>query len=126
MSPRGGTSGTGLEPKSRRTPSCRTASTSLPERACISGPTRRFRPAPGLLELIRTETGLPEGRLGLPVDASGIDSFDLITLRTFLEEKRGRAIPDAQWAGIATLEDIARLPALRDRTAPALPRAQAA
>ena len=81
---------------------------------------------PGVLELILSETGLPKERLRLPVDACGIDSFDLMTLRTFLEEKRGRIIPNPQWAGIATLEDIARLPALQDGTAATLPPANAA
>jgi probable biosynthetic protein (TIGR04098 family) len=78
-------------------------------------------PYPAVLQLIRTETGLQDEALRLPVDVCGIDSFGLMTLRTFLEEKRGGSIPDAQWAGIATLEDIARLPALQKGIAATLP-----
>ena len=70
-------------------------------------------PDEAVLQLIRTETGLQDEALRLPVDACGIDSFSLMTLRTFLEETHGATIPDVQWAGIATLEDIARLRALR-------------
>ena len=72
-----------------------------------------MEPDEAVLQLIRTETGLQDEALRLPVDACGIDSFSLMTLRTFLEETHGTTIPDVQWAGIATLEDIARLPALR-------------
>jgi probable biosynthetic protein (TIGR04098 family) len=82
-------------------------------------------PDPAVLHLIRTETGLQDEALRLPVDACGIDSFSLMTLRTFLEEKRRATIPDAQWAGIATLEDIARLPVLQRGMTTTLPLRQA-
>jgi probable biosynthetic protein (TIGR04098 family) len=78
-------------------------------------------PDAAVLQLIRTETGLQDEALHLPVDACGIDSFGLMTLRTFLEEKRGATISDAQWAGIATLEDIARLPVLQKGMTATLP-----
>lgn len=78
-------------------------------------------PDAAVLQLIRSETGLQDEALRLPVDACGIDSFSLMTLRTFLEERRNTAIPDAQWTGIATLEDIARLPVLQKGTTATLP-----
>ena len=81
----------------------------------------RGEPNPAVLQLIRAETGLKDEALRLPVDACGIDSFSLMTLRTFLEEKCRATIPDAQWAGIATLEDIARLPVLQKGMSATLP-----
>lgn len=69
--------------------------------------------SPEVLALIRAELpGLEVAAIEGPLDASGIDSFDLIGLRTALEERRKIAIPDAEWAGIETLSDIARLPSL--------------
>jgi probable biosynthetic protein (TIGR04098 family) len=68
-----------------------------------------------VLAMIRTELpGLREADLSAPVDDSGIDSFDLITLRTTLEEHYGQPIPDREWASIASLSDIARLPIFGD------------
>ena len=74
-----------------------------------------------MLQLIRAETGLKDEALRLPVDACGMDSFSLMTLRTFIEEKCSATIPDAQWAGIATLEDIARLPVFEKGMSATLP-----
>lgn len=72
----------------------------------------------GVLALIRAELpGLDADAIERPLDASGIDSFDLIGLRTGLEERHGVTIPDAEWAGIETLSDIARLPSLTGRAA---------
>lgn len=68
-----------------------------------------------VLAVIRAELpGLRDADLNAPVDNAGIDSFDLITLRTTLEEHFGRVIPDREWASIATLADIARLPIFGD------------
>ncbi len=52
-----------------------------------------------------------------PLDESGIDSFDLITLRTAIEAARDVSIPDQEWAAINKLEDIARLPSLNGASA---------
>lgn len=66
-----------------------------------------------VLALIRAELpNLGPDSLSCPLDASGIDSFDLITLRTAIEERRRLSIPDREWAAISSLSDIARLPAL--------------
>mgnify|MGYP001194486243 CR=1 FL=1 len=66
-----------------------------------------------VLALIRAELPkLDAAALEVPLDASGIDSFDLIGLRTALEERQRVTIPDAEWNGIETLSDIARLPTL--------------
>ena len=48
--------------------------------------------------------------LGLPLRQTGIDSFDLITLRTAIEAGLGAGFADRDWGRIETLEDIARLP----------------
>lgn len=54
--------------------------------------------------------GLDQARLTGPIDDSGVDSFDLISLRVALEAAHGVSIPDRDWAGIGSLEDIAKLP----------------
>lgn len=70
---------------------------------------------PAVQTLIRRELpGTDAATLALPLDRTGVDSFDLITLRTALEAAADRTIPDQDWAAIATLDDIARLPALAD------------
>lgn len=65
-----------------------------------------------VLGFIQKETGADRARLDLPLDQAGIDSFDLMTLRVALETRYACAIPDRQWAGIASLSDIARLPGI--------------
>lgn len=48
---------------------------------------------------------------------AGIDSFDLITLRTRLETHFATTLPDREWSGIDRLADICRLPSLSTHTA---------
>lgn len=68
---------------------------------------------PVVAEIVARETPqiAAERRAG-PLDASGIDSFDLMTLRAAIESATGLRVPDAEWGGLASLDDIARLPAL--------------
>lgn len=74
---------------------------------------------PDVMALIRAELpAISDEALAGPLDAAGIDSFDLITLRTAIEERRGLSIPDREWAAIGSLSDIARLPALEGATGP--------
>lgn len=78
-------------------------------------------PDAGILALIRQEVkGADPAQLTLPLDQTGIDSFDLMSLRIAIEEKRGLTIPDREWSGIAALADIAKLPSLNAK-APAAP-----
>ncbi|MGL4278792.1 MAG: phosphopantetheine-binding protein, partial [Albidovulum sp.] len=65
-----------------------------------------------VLGFIQRETGADTARLTGPLDQSGVDSFDLMTLRVALETRFSRTIPDREWAGLASLSDIARLPSL--------------
>ena len=51
-------------------------------------------------------------RADRPLDECGLDSFDLISLRTAIEVETGRTIPDAEWSGLMRLSDIAGLPSL--------------
>jgi probable biosynthetic protein (TIGR04098 family) len=44
-----------------------------------------------------------------PIAECGIDSFGLMTLRTLLETRADRQIPDAVWAGIDRLSDLTGL-----------------
>lgn len=55
---------------------------------------------------------LEPAQLTGPVENSGLDSFDLISLRLALENAAGRGIPDREWGGSARLAEIARLPSL--------------
>ena len=74
-----------------------------------------------VLDLIGQEVrGLDPARLTLPLDQTGIDSFDLMSLRIAIEEKLGRTIPDREWSGITTLADIAKLPSLAASAVPRL------
>ena len=67
-------------------------------------------------------SSLQASDLELKLDETGIDSFDLISLRTVIENQTGTAIPDREWASLQTLADIAKLPTLagsaQTRTAP--------
>ena len=78
-----------------------------------------------VLAFLRRETGrLGADALTSPIESCGLDSFDLITLRTSIEASFGVSIPDESWAGLARLEDIATLPCFShsDRQAePAVP-----
>lgn len=66
-----------------------------------------------VIALIRAEfPQLEDSQLEGPLDDTGIDSFDLITLRTAIEAATGRTVPDGEWGGITRLSDIARLPSL--------------
>jgi hypothetical protein len=55
---------------------------------------------PWILELF---PHLTEKEFRLPVSQSGLDSFDLLALRSHLERKAGKKIPDADWVKIPTL-----------------------
>lgn len=68
---------------------------------------------PKILAAIAQETGRDPATFTQPLEQSGIDSFDLVTLRTGLEVRCNTTIPDRQWSAIGSLADIARLPALR-------------
>jgi probable biosynthetic protein (TIGR04098 family) len=68
--------------------------------------------------------GLDDRDLSAPLEAAGIDSFDLMTLRMTLEDQYGLTIPDREWMSIGSVLDIARLPALARGPQPA-PRAGA-
>lgn len=75
---------------------------------------------PAVLTSLHTQIkGLDEARLTGPIDDSGVDSFDLISLRVTLEATHGVAIPDRDWAGIGSLEDIAKLPVFSKGTSTA-------
>lgn len=66
---------------------------------------------PAVLDFLRRETErFGAEALVLPIESCGLDSFDLITLRTSVETTFGVSIPDESWAGLASLEDIAALP----------------
>lgn len=56
-----------------------------------------------------TLADMPEAALTGPVNAAGIDSFDLIQLRTRIETKFGVQIADRDWVALNSLSDIARL-----------------
>ena len=62
--------------------------------------------------ILKQLPSLEPADLDRPLDASGIDSFDLISLRTAIEAAYNTHLPDAQWSGIETLADIAALPTL--------------
>jgi probable biosynthetic protein (TIGR04098 family) len=51
-------------------------------------------------------THLDVRRQDAPFEDLGIDSFDLVTLRSALEQKLGRGIPDSVWFGFRALSDI--------------------
>ncbi len=76
-------------------------------------------PDPQILALIAAETGRDVAALALPLETCGIDSFDLITLRTALETGLDISIRDRDWAAIGSLADIARLPSLQGGSAAA-------
>lgn len=78
-----------------------------------------------ILGLIRRETGRSEDDLARPVDEIGIDSFDLVTLRTAIETATGRRIPDREWSGARCLKDIAGLPSLAAGAGTATPQPDA-
>lgn len=68
---------------------------------------------PAVTALVHREfPGLDDVHLMAPVEDSGLDSFDLITLRVAIEEAVGRHIPDREWSASCRLADIARLPCL--------------
>lgn len=70
-------------------------------------------PNQSVVSLIREEfPHLDDAALRSEIDAVGIDSFDLISLRTKIESTLSRTIPDAEWAGVRSLGDIACLPSL--------------
>ena len=62
--------------------------------------------------ILREISGLDAARMAGPISESGIDSFDLITLRVAVEAALGGSIPDGEWATVSRLEDIAALPAV--------------
>lgn len=70
-------------------------------------------PNPAVTALLQREIpDCDEDRLTVPVEASGLDSFDLITLRLALETAAGRPISDREWTASGRLADIAHLPCL--------------
>ena len=83
----------------------------IPETAPKTPPSRT--PPHDITALILAQLpSLDAADLSRPLDASGIDSFDLISLRTAIEAAYDIHLPDAQWSEIETLADIATLPAL--------------
>jgi len=75
-----------------------------------------------VLDIIHREIPtLDMARIDGPIDDSGIDSFDLITLRTAIEKDTGRMIPDREWGAIGSLSDIPRLPVFATGAAPSRP-----
>lgn len=50
--------------------------------------------------------------LNRPLESCGVDSFELIALRTAIEGLLSVTIPDREWAGLSCLADIAILPSL--------------
>lgn len=69
---------------------------------------------PHVLDLVRREfPQLDPARITGPLQDSGVDSFDLITLRTTLEAACGVQIADREWGGLHSLGQIAQLPSLR-------------
>jgi probable biosynthetic protein (TIGR04098 family) len=82
------------------------------------------RPNPAVMPVVMREfPGLEAARLDGPVEDSGLDSFDLISLRLALETAAGRSIPDREWAASPRLADIARLPCLQGLDMTATPPA---
>ncbi len=74
---------------------------------------RAAAPAEGLLDLVTREAKIADrAELARPLEQTSLDSFDLMTLRTAIEARHDRSIPDREWGAIETLEDIARLPSL--------------
>ena len=47
-----------------------------------------------------------EQALNLPIADAGLDSFDLVLLRTTLEKGVGCAVPDEEWIELASANDI--------------------
>lgn len=68
---------------------------------------------------------VPTASFDIKVTEAGIDSFDLITLRTRLETQFATTIPDREWSGIDRLADICRLPSLAAKTVVQTPAAHA-
>lgn len=77
---------------------------------------------PGILDLIRAELPrISEPQLPLAFNQAGVDSFDLITLRTALEAATRLTLPDQEWAAITSLEDVAKLASFAGWAGPAKP-----
>lgn len=86
-----------------------------PQDAATSPPTDDLAAAPNraVLAIIRREhPTLDPVRLEGPVTQSGLDSFDLMTLRNAIEAAIELQIPDRDWASVDRLVDVARLPCL--------------
>ena len=49
---------------------------------------------------------LPLAGIGLPFNKIGLDSFDLIEMRAYLESKAGFEIPDESWVRFKSLRDV--------------------
>ncbi|MEL7445510.1 MAG: Pnap_2097 family protein [Pseudomonadota bacterium] len=71
-----------------------------------------------ILAKVSEMAGRDASALSLPLSDCGLDSFELITLRTKLEEAFALSIPDSEWAELGSLEDIGRLPVLNGATEP--------
>jgi len=73
-----------------------------------------------ILAFIKSEAGVDEESLHIPVADTSVDSFALITLRAAIETKFGIAIPDIEWVSASSLAEIASLPSLANITKPAV------
>lgn len=82
------------------------APTPAPASTPVAGPGRD-----AVLALIQAEfPALTEPELTAPIETTHLDSFDLITLRASLETQLSIRIPDGDWAGAASLAELAALP----------------
>jgi probable biosynthetic protein (TIGR04098 family) len=61
---------------------------------------------------IKSETGVDDDAMQMPVANTSVDSFALISLRSALEARFSVSIPDLEWVGAQSLAEIVRLPSL--------------
>ena len=78
-------------------------------------------PSPAILTRLRSTTKLTDAQLDCPIEDCGLDSFELITLRTALEQAENTTIPDQEWGAVQKLSDIARLAAFESASITAAP-----
>lgn len=68
-------------------------------------------PSPAILVRLKDVAKISDAQLDCPIEECGLDSFELITLRTALEQAENTTVPDQEWAAVQKLSDIARLKA---------------